>query len=178
MHELIRTLIQRGAIASIYCDSNDDNAHLTGFIVACDDVDLLIAHISPHGLYDGYILIHLQDIFRIDFDGDYEHRIKTLYEAKKQSHRMVAVLKKANGTLRNTLLEFAKEQSLVVAFEFDESLLSGNILEIQCDEVKLQILDLAGKENGIATLQTDCIKSISVDTDDEQDVYLLGQLQV
>lgn len=61
---------------SLFCNRNDTEQHLTGFIGKVNDSEVLIYHITNCGYYDGYILKRIDDIFRIDYEGEYEKKFK------------------------------------------------------------------------------------------------------
>lgn len=161
-------------VSSIYHDCADTDSHLTGYIVAADDTCCVVAHISTHGLYDGYIAIPTEHIYRIDYSGIYENRIKRLYEIKQQSHKAILCTADLDTSLRLQLLSFAKESHLVVSLVFDESTLSGFIAEANEENVLLSLLDSIGNNIGFSSVQLDTVGAIAVDTDDEQDLMLLN----
>lgn len=49
----------------------------------------LLAHISPQGIYDGFIVKSLENVFEIKYDGKYEKKISNLYQLQNQSHKKV-----------------------------------------------------------------------------------------
>ena len=66
-------------VASFYCNGGGKCEVLVGYIERYNDDEILIAHISSHGNYDGFILKHLADIYRIEYAGKYEKKIEKLY---------------------------------------------------------------------------------------------------
>ena len=42
-------------VANVYLDKEDTCHHLTGYITACNDDEVLIAHINTRGEYDGFV---------------------------------------------------------------------------------------------------------------------------
>ena len=89
MIKCLNDCFENKKIASFFCNQNDTNLHLTGYVEKFNESELLIAHVSAHGYYDGYILKHLEDIYRIDYDGEYENKIEKLYKVKNQKHSSI-----------------------------------------------------------------------------------------
>lgn len=74
MLKTIRYCFESKKCLSIYANCDDTEKHLTGFISGYNDNEILISHINSRGDYDGFILIHVGDIFQIDYDRDYEKK--------------------------------------------------------------------------------------------------------
>lgn len=157
---------------SFYCNPDDTDAHLTGYIEKFNEDELLIAHISSHGCYDGFILKRVTDVYRMDYDGEYEKKIERLYKIKKQSHSTVSACSDCNKKILYTLLDFAKENEYVISLEFQDSYLSGvvNGYDYDKDIIYLSIIDNYGHEEGVSIIHTCNVVTVSVDTDDEQDL--------
>ena len=73
MIELLKECYRKHKVISIYNDSEDTCKHFTGYVGAIDERDVLIQHISAHGLYDGYIIIPKDTIYQLSFDGKYKY---------------------------------------------------------------------------------------------------------
>ena len=114
----------------------------------------------------------------MDVDGEYEQRIKRLYDAKQQCHSMYSSLTRGSGSLIERILGFAKDYGLIASFEFNESILSGRVVKFDSSEVTIQVLEWNGEPVGISALRLDSVLSIAVDTDDEQDISLLNRLRI
>lgn len=169
MFELVSSQITADKVLSIYCDNQNPESHLSGFLYAYNDDEVLIQHISADGLYDGYILILREDIIRLDFGGKYEQKIKMLYELRKQTHPTIPY----GECLYLALLRFGMEQKLIVSIEWDNSILSGFVSQYNNDLIHLRLIDEYGNANGETVVLCDEIKSFAVDTSTEQNRYLL-----
>lgn len=117
--QTIQHCLKNHIAASVYYDTENRGKHFTGYIVGHDNEHLLIAHISAHGLYDGFILKRIEDIYRIDYDGSYEKKIDTLYRVKQQSHPDAAEITKSDSILKNALC-YARDHKLIVSVLFQE----------------------------------------------------------
>ena len=163
-------------ISSFYFSIDDCDAHLTGYVIDYDSQHILIARITSHGLYGGYTLKKIENIHRVDYNGSYEKKIEALYQAKQQSHPDATKITKNDGILKNTIL-YAHKHKLIVSVIFQENYLSGWVSAIDEDVLSLELLDENGKPDGRTDISWDAIDTVYVDTDDEQDLKLLNELQ-
>ena len=62
-------------VASFYFNKEDNCAHLTGFVLFYNAQEIVVAHITPRGEYDGYVYNKLEDLYRIEYHGNYEKKI-------------------------------------------------------------------------------------------------------
>ena len=79
MHGILQDCIRTQKVASLYFDKENPFSHLTGRILQIRQNEVLIAHISMHGCYDGYILKRIDDLYRVDVDGKYEQNRAALF---------------------------------------------------------------------------------------------------
>ena len=169
----IRHCHKNKTIASFYCNPDDCTAHYTGFVEKFNENEILIAHISPNGYYDGYILRHIDDVYRIDYDSDYENKIAKLYCFRNQQHKLIDTFED-DDMIICPLLDYAKKYNLVVTLEFEDNSISGFINGYSGDVVCINCLNESGIENGISTVNLDDIEAICVDTEDEQNILILN----
>lgn len=173
MIKSIDYLYKNKKIASFYCNQDDTRMHLTGFIEKFNESEILIAHISAHGYYDGYILKRIEDVYRIDYDGAYENKIEKLYSLRKQLYHPIDTFDPDEEEILYSLLDYTKNNDLIMTLEFKDSLLSGLVNGYDDNIVYLSIIDDMGFEKGISIIDIDKASTISVDTDDEQDLNIL-----
>ena len=96
-------------VANVYLDKEDTCHHLTGYITACNDDEVLIAHINTRGEYDGFVYEYASNVYRVEYDGEYENKIGTLYKLKHQSHPQ---FEPDEGNILFSLLKFAENSKL------------------------------------------------------------------
>lgn len=171
MIELCMKCFESKSIGSFFCDQAESGKHLTGYIAAYKEDELLIKHISPSGYYDGFILIHISDLIRVDIAGQYEQKISTLYTLREQKHPN---LNCAGECIFFTLMEFAQNNQLIVSLELDDCVLSGFVQSFSEDHVHLEVLDEYGRTDGDTYLLSDEILSVALDTSTEQNIKLLN----
>lgn len=157
-------------IVSCYFNKDDNCVHLTGYICGFNENELLIAHITPRGEYDGFVLNNINGLYRIENNGDYENKINLLYKIKKQKH---PVLNCSKNDLVSSLLSFSCEEKLLVTLELNNDSITGYVDKYD-NYVKLRVVDEYGKNNGTCIIDIDEIVTFACDTDYEQDIRLLS----
>lgn len=163
--------LKSGEVISVYCDRDNPQCHLTGFVQHYNDSELLLSHITPYGEYDGYVLLRIGDIFRVDSGGDYEKKIKALYHIKKQSHRDICF---SSEEILFTLLDFAAENDLAVTLNFENTSVSG-FVGSSGEKAEINVVDEYGRNQGISVVDVNEVVYFSVDTVDEQNMKLLNR---
>jgi hypothetical protein len=63
-------------IVSVYTDYNTDSFS-AGYILGVYDDFVLLNSITPNGLNDGLYILKLENIFQVNFNGDYELKLKS-----------------------------------------------------------------------------------------------------
>lgn len=159
-------------IASFYYDDCNTQRHLVGYIERFNDSEILIAHISSRGCYDGFILKHIEDIYRIDYGGEYEKKIEKLYKIRGQMHATINTFG-SDDEIFYSLMDFVEQNSFLVTLEFAESCITGLVNGYSDDIVYLTIINDYGEEDGISIVHIDEIQTVSVDSDNEQDLRTL-----
>lgn len=172
MFDLINRFSKQ-SVVSVFCDSLNPDKHLTGWICASSENVVMIKHISPRGLYDGFILVQSDDIYRIDVDGKYEQKMRYLYKAKKQEHPHFLI----EEDLYTSLLLFCKTQELIISLELADGILSGFVVAFDDECITMKLVDNYGDSNGQTVVINSEIVSISADTQNEQDIKLLYKLK-
>ena len=172
MIDLCKKCFELNTVGSFYCNQAEAGKHLTGYIAAYCEDEMIIKHISPDGYYDGFILLHISDLIRIDMLGQYEQKVSALYVLRKQHHPFLDC---SNNSYFPTLMDFASENGLVVTVELDNSVISGFVEHYNEHMTCLQVINEFGLADGTTILINDSILSVAVDTSHEQNLKLLSE---
>lgn len=165
----IKKCFEQNWVASFYCDIQTPESHLTGLIGAYDEDFLIVKHISPDGLYDGFILVRTNDVFRIDLNGLYEDKVRKLYECKNQSHPDCFF----EDDLCSSLLDYSQRCNKMVSVEIGNDTITGLVHGYNSEYIYLTVFDKFGRNNGETVIACDKVISIAVDTSIESNIHLL-----
>lgn len=170
---ILHDLETNKSVTSVYFD--DMNHNLTGFISAFNNSEIIIAHITPTGLYDGFIYNRICNIRRIDYNSQYEAKIQRLYNLKKQTHYNIDYQFNYESLLE-AILFFSLNKHLLLTVEYENEVSISGFIEsynIEQEQVVLNVYDMYANCAGISIINLSGIYSICVDTDFEQDIKLL-----
>ncbi len=163
---------EKHTAVSVYSDREEADRFSVGYVLGVSDEELLLALISPAGRYDGYSLLKLNQIYRVNECGLYEQKIVGLYEKEQIKHALFPI---DESNLMGSILAFSKQKGYIVRLElldgedsvqgfYDDK--SGNVISVY------SVTDF-GERDGKAHLYTDDISWIVCDGEEEQTVKRL-----
>ncbi len=172
MIDIIQKCAAEKKIASFYFNKNDNTVHLTGFVHCFNDEEILIAHITPRGEYDGYILNRIEDIYRIEYNGYYEKKIGLLYSLKSQNHQLLR--KNDNEYILDSLIDYAISCNKVVSLQLQNDKITGFVVSYANGVILMNTLDNNGISDGYSSISIEEVETFACDGDYEQDLKLLN----
>jgi hypothetical protein len=162
-------------ICSLYFDKEENSAHLTGYIIAKNNDELICKHINQRGEYDGYIWSRVSDLYRISYNGKYDRKIAKLYNYKKQKH---PDYNPKGKSLAKDLLAYARQNGYLVSIELNTDGITGWVRDFSNTKVVIECLDsYYADSDGIETVSIDEVNTISCDTDFEQDLLIISKMK-
>ncbi len=176
--ELNRAM-KENLLVSIYTNQWKPDYFSTGFVNAISDQEVVLNHVTPDGLYDGYIVRKLGDLFRVDIGGLYEQRLYLLYTLQKQSHlKLIKKRKTGDANLFREVLLSARKQNYVVSLCIDEAEtqngITGWISEVFDNEVVIAKISYEGDNDGFSIVPMNRISKINCNTTDERVIKILS----
>ena len=174
MIDLCKKCFELNCVGSFFCDASRPDMHLTGYVDAYNEDQILIKHISPDGYYDGFVLVHISDLIRVNILGQYEKRIAALFAIRKQSHPSLNHL---TDTLYVSIMDFAQTNNLIVSLELEDITISGYVLDFNDRNIYIQVINENGQTDGEMMILVENVLSFAVDTSTEQNLKLLNIAQ-
>lgn len=173
----IREAYNRQEIVGIYDDREDMTMFWVGYIAAYSDDYVICGHITPNGLYDGFLLIDANRIFRIESHSMEIMRTALLYKLKGQEHPEYV---STSENLALSLLKYAMERRYIVTIEQMDQAdndVQGYVEGLDERSVRIKTYTKYGALDGEALLSMEDISFLSCDSDDDADLRLLLQNQ-
>ena len=161
------------ALVSVYSDGDNLGSCTVGRVLGVSEEDVLLAVISPAGRYDGYELIKIDKIFRVNLDGLYESMIGELHTGEAKQHALFPV---DEADLLGTLLAFSKQNRLIVGIELLESGyddVQGFFDARNRDALSISCISDYGERDGRTWVTIGDITRISCDAEEGQTVKRL-----
>lgn len=129
--------IPQNRIITVYAE---EEIEFQGYLLSWDAGHTLLACVDRYGENDGFLLLHTDSLYRIDYDSLYEQKLETLYTEKKQSHDAPPLPGK-NETLLQSVLSWVQWTHKLARFAFsDQEDLCGYIETI--DPLQIRQMDL------------------------------------
>lgn len=165
--EKLQELKNSKKIASFYTNEYNTSRFNVGYIVEFTDEHFLVAAISPYGKYDGFVLLEVGGILRINTDSLYEEKIEKLTKHYNTVHECISI---DEGSLVSGLIQYACAQNYIVSLE----LLNSGVYDVQgyvkdvTDEgcIIKQITEY-GEEDGTTFVLLSDITKVSCNSEDE-----------
>lgn len=163
-----------GHILSIYTDKENTEKFSAGYIQQISEDLVLISHVTPYGLYDGYMIRRIEDIYRLECHGKYEKKLETLYNIQNQNHKKIP---HGCGTIFEDLFKFSLDNHLVINIQLHYSELEdiqGYVDEFFEDSLIVRQLDDEGNDDGETVISISDITLLTCDSDREMALRLLS----
>ena len=109
--------ISREEIITLFYEYMDEE-FVTGFIHSVSETELVLACVDRFGENNGFLLLEMEGISRIDFGSKYEQKVKILYNRKNQQHSLVN-FREDGKSLKNSMLQWARKNDKTVEIGFE-----------------------------------------------------------
>ncbi|MFU0789869.1 MAG: EAL domain-containing protein [Virgibacillus proomii] len=172
---ILKRSTERGLVVSIYSNQYEPEKCSVGYVDTLSTEQFIMKHITPEGLSDGYIVRRLDDIFRVDFNGEYEKRIDLLYTLQQQKHESLfeEQMRKDSNLFKETFIS-AKNKDLIVSICMDEGDdIVGFVKDITIEEVVISRISSEGLCDGESSFFLDDVNKLNCDTVEEKTLKLL-----
>ena len=151
-----------------------ENEQVFGFIVCCDEEELILACVTNQGENDGFLWIKTESIFRVDYESSYEKKLETLYRLKAQEHEAIPSFNESQD-FRNDLLLWAQKEKKIAEFfikDADTSII-GYIEDPDACRIKcVDVVELK-PEQGYTYIDLDKVDNIWVDEERARNAELV-----
>lgn len=154
-------------ILEIYTNVSDPEKFSAGFVCAVSDKELLLCHIHPSGLYDGYMVKEISSIYRLNYKTKYCDKLRKLWKINGRKHLEVA---QGSSNQYLNLLNHALNNRLVVSVELLDSSFSnidGLVKRIEGESVTFEEYDQYGEFDGVSIICLNDITHLVCDSEDE-----------
>lgn len=162
-----------GTVISVYTDASDTEKFSAGFYLGNDDTDILLAHITPYGKYDGYLTKRIDDVFLVETGNQYCEKLAKLFSLQNQKYEQIF----KNEFIIIDLISWAQKNHKIVSIELVDSGcfdVQGYIQSFESGLIKITCIDDFGKNNGISYVKLQDISSIVCDSEKEYSINILA----
>lgn len=174
MKEKLLKLQKQNKNVSIYC-CDDNNNFIYGKILSVNDSEFALLMYTPSGNYDGIIVKSIDEIIRIEYDGQYEQKMQKvmLRNIDAESYCIDGFL------ITNSILELSLKLNKIVSIEllksgYDDVV--GFVDEICDNKCTVKLVDEYGYEDGYSFILISDITQVMLDGERESLLQKLWQI--
>ena len=149
----------RNGLLEIYAQE-DDSKFDVGNLLYFDDEWLLIECFDNFGQFDGYMLIRLESVFKINYQTRYVKDLERIIQSPTKSFQMVT----SRIDLFHNLLKILLNKGIVSVTLSNGNVIIGEILSFDNFLVSVKVYLDNGIEDGISLFSSDMINSIQFET--------------
>lgn len=157
-------------VVSIHTEKENWSRCSVGYVDVITDHYVRLQSLSEYGENNGFEIRALSEIFKVEWGGKYEEKIKKLSEGKGDILSEVLMDKPSSEDLiKDTLKQAYNKTVIVVIFGNDtQDSLVGYITEIKGNLVEIKLINEFGELDGFAAINIDEILHIDFNTKSEQ----------
>lgn len=158
MKEILKKFRNEQTLCSVYSNSSDFESFSAGVIKHVSDGWFVMAHVNPHGAFDGYTCMQTESVVKLGCGGEYMDRLAILIS---DGNRIYDEFKlPAYGSLLTSFLHYIKDNKEILTIElldeYDLSL-SGYITDIGSEILTVAEVNKFGEYDGTAFLNIEDI---------------------
>ena len=149
-------------LIEIYLNPDDIEAFSVGYINAISKDFILVKFVYSTGIYDGYGVISINDIYKIIRNSKYLDTIIKLIEYNKSQFPDINLV---NDNLLLSLLKYSNDNSKIVEVQMknDEDYMVGFVKSITETTLEITKINNYGESNGKVTVRLKDIKMLQSD---------------
>ena len=179
MKEMLLALMEDKKIVLLFSNEEDTEAFSCGYIGAVSSGEVLIIHIDAFGEKDGYIVKRIEDIVKVEYDGQYSEKVGILDQLNKNKHEEEFKVQK--DSLFLTMLAYAQGNMKIVSIEIKGSGnedIAGYVETMEEDFVTIKVVDYYGLFDGEAIVEMSNITHLICDGGREATLNKLVQYRM
>lgn len=152
--DTIRLAAENRTVVTVHSNRADYGLINTGYVDCLNNNETRLVVFSSFGFYDGWRVIRNEDIFAVDCDGLFEHRIAYLSSLNQSQHAPITHQSKQGESLILDSIQHALASRILLSLRLgdDDDLLRGFALTCSNDTVTLALCTEYGVPDGRCVL--------------------------
>jgi len=169
-YEVLKQQQEKEKLVCVYHGDDGHDKFDVGFIESLTQTTLTLLSVSPRGEYDGRVVMHLDDLNRIEMDDRYSRKIELLHQYrgsvfKTDDH----VNPKARADdLHAQLVRAVEEHEVACVEDVKANAVTGFVAEVGDDFVVIEALTQLGEPDGQAVINLDEVVRVQLGARDQQ----------
>lgn len=159
---------------SVYC-CRDTDRFLYGKLLAVNDDEFALLMYTPSGMYDGVIVKRVEDIIRIEYDGQYEQKMQKVLSQNINFKDIII----DDSQIAHSVLGLSLKQNKIVSVELLNSGINdvvGFVDKIHDNKCTLKLVDEYGYKDGYCCILISDITQVMFNGDKESLLLKLWEI--
>lgn len=173
MIEQLKEICVEEKFVSIYTNYADSDRFCYGKILSVNEEEILLYLISPNGEYDGLSVRNTNDVFRVEYGGEYEKKMLSLISDDNLDYFEQCI---DDNNLFLSVLILSQKCNKIVSVELQNSgsfCVVGIVEDVNEDVCTIKQYDDYGNFDGYSIVKLDSITELSLDSIDERRISRL-----
>ena len=168
--EVLRRVQEAEKLVCVFHGDDEHDKFDVGFVESLTNSTLTLLSVSPRGEYDGRVVMHLDDLNRVETDDRYSRKIALLHEYRGSVFKADdKVNKQALAFGIGEQLQAALEETCVVCVEdVKGNAITGFVREIGDDYVEVEALTQLGEPDGTSIISLEEVSRVQIGARDQQ----------
>jgi hypothetical protein len=156
-------------LLSVYEDKNDVEKFYVGYVVNVYSDTLLLFSLDEYGINDGYLLVRMEDIYKIEQNTSYLEKLTIL---ANNEYNYFLKLDGEQGIAET--MSFCKEKQILVTIKliFDDIII-GYVSEEDDERYLIKNVSKEGIMNGVCLIEYKDIQNVHFDGKEEKNILKL-----
>lgn len=165
MLQYLTNLSKSRELICLYNDRNNFAKFRFGKILFIDENDMIFYEISRDGNFDGLTLFPVDDVYRIEKDGQYNKRMNILMKSNTFPSFDLEI---QNQDIKHSFLSYIAESKRIASVTLkQEETVAGFIEKVNDFMFEIHQIDYYGNDDGYATITINSVTSIAYHSSDE-----------
>lgn len=167
MIKILNELIEKNSWACFYTNNLETDKFIYGKILSFNDDEIAIHSVAPSGEDDGVVVMNMQNVFRIEINGQYALKMAKLIN--DEDIRSYSIPFQDNN-LMTSVLKYSMQQKEVASIELVNSGLwnvVGIVDTIDSSICTVNQIDEYGFDDGVSVLDINSVTKLSICSQEE-----------
>ena len=169
-YEVLKQQQEKEKLVCVYHGDDGHDKFDVGFIESLTPTTLTLLSVSPRGEFDGRVVMHLDDLNRIEMEDRYSRKIELLHQYRGSIFKSEDHVNPNARTddLMAQLARAAEEHDVACVEDIKGNAVTGFVAEVGDDFVMIEALTQLGEPDGQAVINLDEVSRVQVGARDQQ----------
>ncbi len=169
-YEVLKQQQEKEKLVCVYHGDDGHDKFDVGFVESLTPDSLTLLSVSPRGEFDGRVVMHLDDLNRVETDDRYSRKIELLHQYKGSIFKTDDHVNPDAKTedLHAQLQRAAEEQAVACVDDVKGNAVTGFIKEVGEDYVIVEGLTQLGEPDGQSIINLEDVTRVQIAARDQQ----------